>query len=185
MQWLDEVIVARGVCPFAVKPRKNDGVKVVVALAGSVEGVLKAIEEEALLLAHRLDKEHPYVTTLVVVPHASLPFARDFRAQVLFSWDVLARLHDLGLAPTDAHPERGLQVVNFHPCGVKSIYAEGSAAPQDYVVRSPFPTFHLLREVDLFDVAKNTQAKPELVPARNANMLAAWGIEKCRDLWGV
>lgn len=186
VRWVDEVIVNRGVCPFASRPRKADGIKIVVASAGSQEGVLNVIKEEALLLGCEQSDNNPrYVTTLVVAPHPSLPFARDFHAQVLFSWDILAELHDLNLTPTDESPDRGLQLVNFHPLGVKSVYTEGGVSPQDYVVKSPFPTFHLLREADLFEVARNPQAKPELVPVRNANMLTSWGIEKCKEVWGV
>jgi len=185
VKWIDQVIVNRGVCPFASKPRKADAIKVVVASADSQEGVLGVIKEEASLLGRDQSNNPRYVTTLVVAPHTSLPFANDFHAQVLFSWDILAELHGLNLTPTDESPDRGLQLVNFHPLGVKSVYAEGGVSPQDYVVKSPFPTFHLLREVDLFDVAWNAQAKPELVPARNATMLASWGIEKCKELWGV
>jgi hypothetical protein len=189
--WVEKVIVKKGVCPFAAKPLKVGGVKIVVSESGTYEAVLEDIEREALEICKSGTCVPPLapdvITTLIVAPHPSLQFSDDYHAQVHFSWEIMALLSNLELIPTVEDPKFGLQVVNFHPRGVKSVYSDAGAEAEDYVVRSPFPTFHLLREADMFEIAKPNSGYPDanLVPQRNAKMLAGWGLAKCQQLWGV
>jgi hypothetical protein len=189
--WIGNVIVKKGVCPFAAKPLNDGGIRVFVSEAGTQEGLLKDITQEALALCNSDTTSCPSkpaaTTTLIVAPHPSLLFATDYHAQVHFSWEVMSLLSDLSLIPTATDPTFGLQVVNFHPNGVKSVYSDSGATAEDYVTKSPFPTFHLLRERDMFDIVKPNSgyASPELVPARNAKMLGNWGLKECQRLWGI
>lgn len=87
--------------------------------------------------------------------------------------------------------QASLQVVLFHPKAVHSLYGEqpptadggeGGAAA-DFSIRSPFPTFHFLRESDIMAAVTSGYPQPEQIPGRNARKLAALGSARLRAQW--
>jgi len=76
-----------------------------------------------------------------------------------------------------------LQVVNFHPAAVHSLYSQSALEDgSDFSIRSPLPTFHLLREEDvLAAVADSGYPSPELIPTRNAVALRSLGAAECQQ----
>lgn len=96
-----------------------------------------------------------------------------------------------------------MQVVNFHPKAVHSLYVqEGEEDGSEHTIRSPLPTFHLLREADVLSAvagpvplsSSSSQATKgaaasfaELVPSRNAAALRQLGPTECgrrfKSLW--
>lgn len=73
-----------------------------------------------------------------------------------------------------------MQVVNFHPEAVHSLYEQnGAANATDYTIRSPYPTFHLLRESDVLTAIAGSYPSPELIPSRNAVALRGIGSREC------
>ena len=75
-----------------------------------------------------------------------------------------------------------VKVVNFHPEAVHSLYSASALEDgSSFSIRSPLPTFHLLREEDvLAAVAHSGYPQPELIPARNAVSLSELGEAECR-----
>lgn len=92
-----------------------------------------------------------------------------------------------------------LQLVLFHPEARHSLYAEQSersdeasdhsdvsmstiSDPRDLSIRAPYPTVHLLREIDVM-AARRGNLQPELIPERNAAKLRALGEAEARIQW--
>ena len=89
-------------------------------------------------------------------------------------------LQDLNLV---GQPQ-GMQVVNFHPQGAHNTYKqEGEDLDAaDFTTRSPFPTFHILREADLLQ-AGLSHKHVDAIPGKNAKRLRGVGYEECERLW--
>lgn len=96
--------------------------------------------------------------------------------------------------------EGRLQLVFFHPEARHSLYAEQSESydeasdhsdvamstisdPRDLSIRAPYPTVHLLREIDVMAAARSGYPQPELIPERNAAKLRALGEAEARIKW--
>ena len=109
-------------------------------------------------------------------------------SQVHASWDVQQAIVEAGL-------ETSVQVVLFHPKAVHSLYGEqqanadgdndasGGEAATCFSIRSPFPTFHFLRERDIMAAVTSGYPQPEEIPGRNARKLAALGSARLRAQW--
>jgi hypothetical protein len=78
----------------------------------------------------------------------------------------------------------GLQVVNFHPQALHDLYTEGSTPDaSNFSVRSPHPTFHLLREEDLLKAGLSYGPKIDDIPEKNADKLRGMGYGECEKVW--
>ena len=76
-----------------------------------------------------------------------------------------------------------LQLALFHPLAVRNLYAsgpDGGEDAEDYAMRAPFPTAHLLRVADVEAVPPLSAAA---VPQRNRERLAGLGVERLRDVF--
>ena len=72
-----------------------------------------------------------------------------------------------------------VKVVTFHPKAVHSLYSlDGAEDGGEFSIRSPHPTFHLLREADVL-AAVAGYSRPELIPSRNAAALRNLGPAEC------
>ncbi len=150
-QWLDEIVVGLGLCPFAAKPLQASRVRIDISLAQDPE-VLAADLHLALC---RLEETPVSIleTSLVVVPN------------------MLADFYDYNdfLDVADAMLEEGdwdgvIQIASFHPA-----YQFADTDPSDaenFTNRAPYPIFHLLREVSL-DAVLASYPDPEMIPERN------------------
>ena len=189
--WMSNLVIKHNLCPFAYKPYKNQTVKVSVSWASSPSDLLRDMSAEIDLLASSpppspLLSPRPSVpahptTTLIVFPHPSSPVS-SFPAMVSTSYSVMSLLDDRSLTPPNP---LALTLVTFHPEALHSLYESSqSDDARSYSLRSPYPTFHLIREVDLLDVAgKVGLDAPDLIAARNAEKLRRWGSGKCKDEW--
>jgi len=97
--------------------------------------------------------------------------------------------------PVDGGPETSLVtvlvsvvlLVLFHPRAVHSLYddpRDDVAECKAYALRSPHPTFHLLRQKDILAGVTGGMPSPELIPERNSARLQKMGIEALRKIWG-
>ena len=87
--------------------------------------------------------------------------------------DYLDMLEVLDDALIKAELEGVLQLASFHP---DYLFADApDNDPANYSNRSPFPTFHLIREDSLQDALENYD-QPELIPENNQKKLRALGI---------
>ncbi|CAE8639760.1 unnamed protein product [Polarella glacialis] len=168
-RWLDSVVIAETLCPFAAAVREAPKLR------------LRASEavDEAALLNQGLHQQPVDGSTMIQLPEttlvvldASMPFCAAWQDLVRLSW----RLQYEAILAQGL--ERDLQLVLFHPLAMHSAYSEGLPDPADYSLRSPHPMIHLLREAD---VLRAVQSYPEAeqIPSRNKSRLRKQGLELC------
>jgi hypothetical protein len=167
-KWLQKIVVGEKLCPFAPSFLKNPQLlRIISSSATERREVISDVYSEAKLL---LEGDQVHETTLIVLPHQE--WIANFRDFVRLSWDLQTE--------SLADFQSDLQIVLFHPQGTHQTYgeAEGDSAG-DYTIRSPFPTIHLLREVDIL---KGAQTYPHLeaLPARNQKHMIGLGLERCQ-----
>ena len=152
-KWVDNVIVALNLCPFAKKEVVNDRVHYAVIDTANVEEILLSLINEC----ENLDQTSEISTSILILPKLTHSFE--------FYLDVLELAEQLLV---EQHYEGIYQIASFHP---KYVF-EGSDEndPANYSNRSPYPLFHLLREAQLEAVLANID-DPEAIPERNIKVL--------------
>jgi hypothetical protein len=153
LRWLEEVVIGMSLCPFADRPHREGRVAVDVCRDGDDGSVAGAVLAEC---ARR--REAPG-TTLVVCP---VCHPRDFRSYLGVVRMVEDGLQEGGLA-------EGIQVAPFHP----EFVFEGSSesSPDNWTNRSPYPTFHVLREDEVTVAVDKIDGDAGRVWKRNVNLL--------------
>lgn len=180
-RWLHEIVIAGKLCPFAAPVRSAPRLRL-KALDSLCEDTLVAdVAHEVRLVASgaaqgvvngRLPDGSACTipeTSLLVMHREAAPSWMDL---VRLSW----RLQ------SEAIEEQGfsadLQLVLFHPRAVHSTYGEGPPDAADYSIRAPFPTVHLLREMDVLAGIKSYRGAAQ-IPDANRVRLRGQGLEAC------
>ncbi|EGQ7869739.1 DUF1415 domain-containing protein [Vibrio parahaemolyticus] len=166
-QWLNDVVIGLNLCPFAAKPQRNKQIKIFVSEATQEEALL----EDILLQLIELSTTEPekLETTLVVVPN----MLQDF-------WDYNFCIDWVEGLIKQQDWEGIFQVATFHPD-----YCFGGAAPEDdenLTNRSPYPTFHLIREESMEKVLMH-YPDPESIPDTNIARVSALSEEERKKLF--
>lgn len=158
-RWIEDLVIAEGLCPFARGPWRSAQVRLVESKVSDEQGLVNDLAQEVLrLLAH--DSDAP-ATTVVVHPNVLADFD-DYNAFLGIADEALSRLGAEGV----------LQVASFHP---DYCFADVPADdPANFTNRSPYPMLHLLREDD---VSRAVDSAPDVdnVPERNVRHLRALG----------
>lgn len=162
--WVEQVVVAFNLCPFAKRELVKERVRFVVSKAAGEHALLDELAHELALL----NVDTTIETTLLIHPQLLQNFMEynDF----LEAADEL--LVDMDL-------EGVYQVASFHPD-----YQFGGTEPGDaenYTNRSPYPMLHVLRE-DSLTVAIDSYPEVDLIPERNIACMNEQGAEKLRAL---
>uniref|UniRef100_A0A6S8AQ17 Uncharacterized protein n=1 Tax=Aplanochytrium stocchinoi TaxID=215587 RepID=A0A6S8AQ17_9STRA len=195
-QWVDKWIVGEKLCPFAKPVRdRTDALRIRVSNANNLDELIYHFDEELSLIqdglsleqlpsmevqAHRSRTNSKFPETILLVidngafiypemdrklknPDSKTGYLEDFLEFNRVSYDLQSHLLKRDLV---GH----VQIVLFHPFGVHSMYTlESNLEPKAYAIRSPFPTFHILREKDIMKGVKGgLYASPELIPAKNS-----------------
>lgn len=163
-RWVEQVVVAFNLCPFAKRELVKERVRFVVS---------KAVDEAALLdeLAHELallNVDDSIETTLLIHPQ----LLQDF-----YQYNDFLEAADELLVDMDL--EGVYQVASFHPD-----YQFGGTEPGDaenYTNRSPYPMLHLLRE-DSLSKAIDNYPEVDLIPERNIECMNEQGVDRLRAL---
>ncbi|PQJ24860.1 hypothetical protein BSZ31_07645 [Limnobacter sp. SAORIC-690] len=163
-RWVEQVVVAFNLCPFAKRELVKDRVRFVVSKAKDEATLLDELAHELALL----NVDEAVETTLLIHPQVLQDFYHynDF----LEAADEL--LVDMNL-------EGVYQVASFHPD-----YQFGGTEPDDvenYTNRSPYPILHLLREDSLSEAIDN-YPEVDLIPERNIDCMNEQGLEKMQTL---
>ncbi|MES9834388.1 MAG: DUF1415 domain-containing protein [Candidatus Thiodiazotropha sp. DIVDIV] len=159
--WVEGTVVALDLCPFAAVPVKAGRIRYVVCAESDMDGIYRSVLSEFETLYGLSEEEAE--ASLLIVPVGLASFD-----------DYL----DLLQAVESVIPEAGLegvfQLASFHP----DYQFEGcdEEDPTNYTNRSPYPMFHLIREVSLEQALKN-YPDPELIPERNMALLKEMGLE--------
>ncbi len=155
--WLEQLVIAESLCPFARQPLAEGRVRFAVTEVGSEDALLTALAEElkALVAAPEIE------TTLLIHP-AVLSDFHDYN-QFLDRADALIR--ELGFEGT-------FQVASFHP----HYQFAGTEAtdPENYSNRTPYPLLHLLRESSI-EAAVDAHPDIDAIPGRNVRHLQQIG----------
>ena len=118
-------------------------------------------------------------TTLVILDSDPPPsWSTDFREFIRLSWE----LHEHAVEQTGLMGK--LQLVLFHPWATHQTYGmhddSSMGSPGDYTIRSPYPTVHLLREVDVLKAVQGGYPHLDTLPARNQAKLMEQGLDVCQ-----
>ncbi len=174
-RWLNQVVVAMDLCPFAAMPLRENRVRLVVVPESDPDDAVMTALREAVRLLDTPPAE--LGTTLVIFPSAFEEFTTFLMALDAFQ-DTLSTAGAGGV----------IQVASFHPKYRFDGTHEDTLS--NYTNRSPYPIFHLLRETELseaIDSHGNTTEIPEANIARLNNMgrdaiEALWrGFTQCPD----
>jgi len=164
-RWLENVVLAMNLCPFAAYPRKQNLVRINVCFATSETEVKNKLKSELALLASCTTKD--IETTLVATPKI---FA-DFFDYMLFSDQLNSMLKREGY-------EGQFQIATFHP---RYQFAGTQVEDKEnYTNRAPFPIFHLLRE-DSLDKAIASHPDTEEIFRENIEKMRALSDEQIRS----
>eukprot|EP00510_Aplanochytrium_minuta_P003777 CAMPEP_0184008604 /NCGR_PEP_ID=MMETSP0954-20121128/2074_1 /TAXON_ID=627963 /ORGANISM="Aplanochytrium sp, Strain PBS07" /LENGTH=178 /DNA_ID=CAMNT_0026287749 /DNA_START=798 /DNA_END=1334 /DNA_ORIENTATION=- len=128
-----------------------------------------------------LPSKHTPETTLLVVDNGYFEYTREERTKgqkhfLSDFYEFHRSSYDLQSHLVERDLIGKLQIVLFHPFAVHSLYSCTSSTEdveaKSYAIRSPFPTFHLLREQDVLSVVKSgLYTNPEFIPSKNATHL--------------
>jgi hypothetical protein len=178
-KWFQSIVIGEKLCPFApplLKPQQGGRgeplLRIVASEATNEQEAVRDVTREVRLLVGENTDAPAHETTLVVLDKTNM--FNDFREFVRLSWTLQEE------AVGDEFVDQ-LQLVLFHPNATHQTYATGmDDSPADYTIRSPYPTIHLLREVDVMKAVQGVYPNLESLPARNKAKLTEQGIETCQ-----
>lgn len=163
-RWVEQVVVAFNLCPFAKRELMKERVRFVVSKATDEATLLDELAHELALL----NVDQAVETALLIHPQV----LQDF-----YQYNDFLEAADELLVDMDL--EGVYQVASFHPD-----YQFGGTEPNDvenYTNRSPYPMLHLLRE-DSLSQAIDNYPEVDLIPERNIECMNEQGLEKMQSL---
>ena len=173
--WIEDFVIGLNLCPFAAHPYQQGKIRFRLEETADIEKLITTLKEELLLLQKTPTSK--VETSIVVIPNILKDFINPLAGKIAYN-DFLSVvekiLEELGLVGE-------LQVASFHP---DYQYAgTNQNDPSNYVTRSPYPMFHLLREESLEKVIA-TYPDVEQIPFNNIKKLNELGIEEILKLIG-
>ena len=165
-RWLEDVVIGLALCPFAAAPAHAGRIVYVVCEETPAEAVYQCFLQtlEDFVVADAAQHE----TALLIITKGLADFAEYL--------DMLALAEQ---AVGEAGLTGVIQLASFHP---EDRFARARADdPANFTNRSPYPTFHLIRE-DRLEAALASYRHPERIPERNVRRLRALGLEGIRAL---
>lgn len=163
MNWVNKTIIGLNLCPFAEKSIAQNQLFTTVVRGNDIEEVMSSVLYESIL------RQDDAGTTLVICPEL-YPYS------FLDYYDVVCALEEL---IEDKQLDGDVQIAPFHPL----FQFEGSEQDEigDYTNRSPYPIFHILREVEVSRAVKKLDNDSSKVWKRNIRLLEEMEKEYGRD----
>ncbi len=163
-RWLETVVIALNLCPFARRALDRGGVRFAVTDAQDTETLLEALLGELDFL----DAPSEIETTLLIHPEV---------LQEFYAYNDFLSIVEVALETTSRHGV--YQVASFHP-----EYQFAGTSPADaenYSNRSPYPMLHILRESS---ITRAVETHPDVhgIPDVNIERLRLEGAEEMRGL---
>lgn len=154
--WLNSVVIGLNLCPFSVKPTRENRVRFQVSIATDEESLLDDLMFEMELLDKTSSAD--IETTLLITPHVLHDF---FDYNQFLIW-AESRIKSRGW--------KGVyQLASFHP---QYCFAGAEAdAVENLTNRSPYPILHIIREESL-TAALNYIDDVEGIPERNKKRIS-------------
>lgn len=147
--WVREVVIGCGFCPFANKVFIENSIRYVVVEGAALHEHPAKVLEEIQFLHNTPSSE----TSLIIFPDAYEHFS-SYLSLLKQSEKLSMRKGFDGI----------FQIASFHPLYIFEDAAEDDAA--NYTNRSPYPMLHLIREESL-SKAISFHPDPDGIPARN------------------
>lgn len=163
-KWVNSVVVAHNYCPFAKREVDRGSVRYQVIHETEFNSLLKAVYQECVWLDQNPDTE----TTLIIFPTNLNEF------NLFLDCLVLAE----ELLSTQGY-DSVYQIASFHPDYCFQGAEEND--PANYTNRSPYPTFHLIREASV-KIATEKHPDAESIPERNVEFAREQGLETMQTL---
>jgi len=162
--WVDTMVVGLNLCPFAKRELIKNRVRFVENNEDSLESLLQQLESELKLLS-----ESPEIETTLVIATQQLENFDDYLDALALADQLLAMMSMRG----------EFQIASFHP----DYQFDGTDVDdvENYTNRSPFPTFHLLREASLEAVIER-YPDTEDIPERNIALMQSMGIDRIKAM---
>eukprot|EP00934_Nitzschia_sp_Nitz4_P009326 Nitzschia sp. Nitz4//scaffold147_size54853//36733//37488//NITZ4_006622-RA/size54853-processed-gene-0.57-mRNA-1//-1//CDS//3329536708//9316//frame0 len=183
--WFHELVIGQKLCPFAPPMDKDPSLMRVISAPedATKKEAIALVRQQIIELMGEFPDGCPEVvspedlptdavheTTLVIL---DLPFLQDFREFVRFSWD----LQEEAVAEYVSI----LQIVLFHPQATHQTYGSSLENAGDYTIRAPYPTVHLLREMDVMRAVQGGYPRLDTLPQRNQQKMIKQGLEHCQQ----
>lgn len=165
-QWIERLVLAHNLCPFAHQPYQTDRIRFSVTSATKPELLLAVLKAE--LHALQATPTEKVATTLLIHPEV----LTDFYAYNDFLDDADELLYQEGL-------EGILQIASFHPHYQFSGTEPDNA--ENYTNRSPYPMLHLLREASL-EQAIAQHPNVDAIPERNIQVMHQLGVDTLKRI---
>jgi hypothetical protein len=165
--WLSQVVIAKGLCPFASKPTLEGRVAIEVSVATKPEDLLEDLHRALCRLEE--SSVAKLETSLLVVPNMLVDF---------YDYNDFLDVADALLVAGGWEGE--IQIASFHPAYQFADTAVDDA--ENFTNRAPFPVFHLLRE-DSLEQALADFADPDAIPARNIALFQAMSKAELQTLF--
>ena len=162
--WVKEIVIGCGFCPFAHKVFMENSIRYVV-----IEGT--SLHEHPMLVLSEmqlLEKDPTIETTLIVFSEAYQQFSAYLQ--------LVKQTEKLSIRKGF---EGVFQIASFHPEYIFGDAPEHEAS--HYTNRSPYPMLHLLREESL-SKAISFHPNPEAIPQTNIDFTNEKGIEFMKQL---
>jgi hypothetical protein len=163
-RWVESVVVALNLCPFAGRVLLQDQIRFVVTEANTEEQLLADLQYELTLLV----KDSTVETTLLILPGLLQEFS-DYNQFLEYADDLLIQMDLEGV----------YQVASFHP----QYQFDGTETDdvENFTNRSPYPMLHLIREQSL-DRALANYPDADQIPLRNIERMKGLGKDRLIEL---
>ena len=173
MAWFRNVVIGAKLCPFAPPFLQTPSLLRIISSSATTpdEAVVELGTEIKVLV-----KEKPTHETTLITYGMMTSWTSDFRDFVRLSWQMQEMI-------VDKNYVSDVQLVLFHPDATHQTYAYHGDEPNpaDYTIRSPFPTIHILRQVDVLRAVQGSYPDLESLPARNQQRMIQQGLKVCQD----
>jgi uncharacterized protein len=172
LSWFRNVVVGEKLCPFAPPLlSKPSLLRIISSTARTPDEAVVELGTEIKVL---VEENPPHETTLITYEMTSWTF--DFKDFVRLSWQMQENV-------VVENYQSDVQLVLFHPDATHQTYAQhgDEANPADYTIRSPFPTIHILRQVDVLRAVQSSYPDLESLPARNQQKMIEQGLKICQE----
>lgn len=156
-EWIQEIVIRLGLCPYAAKPYTAEQIRYVVSAAVTDEELIHDFYAEACTLLEAEEEE--IATSFLIAPHYNSGIDDYY---YLYEWlvgtleeagdEAAAAADEAATNSVELHVGDRIQPAFFHP---QWSFSELSAdAPLHFEKRAPYPVINLLRRAQLDAVVK-------------------------------
>jgi hypothetical protein len=164
-RWVDQWVLAQGLCPWANSVNRDDKLKVIVQTQPSRSGLTLLLQEE---WQDMMSANTPTESTLVVVP--PLINFDDFLDYVDIAEGLLRK----------KRWNNDIQIATFHP--KYQFQGNNPSDVSNYTNRSPYPILHLLKVQQVGEAIARVNGNTEFVWNNNIRRMNRLGLEKVQAL---